>query len=86
MMNKITLFTMKGCFYCEDLKEKLNKNRISYRNKDINEYPEEYDKISNLLETDSIPIISVNGIWLIPGIDFDTIDECVEKVIKMIQN
>jgi anthraniloyl-CoA monooxygenase len=43
-MDKILiLFTMKGCPYCEIMKESLNENNIEYFVRDINQHKEEYD-------------------------------------------
>ena len=50
-MDKILiLFTMKGCPYCEIMKESLNENNIEYFVRDINQHKEEYDLFNNLMD------------------------------------
>ena len=43
-MDKLAvLFTMKGCPFCVELKEMLDKENIPYVDRDIHEYEEEYE-------------------------------------------
>jgi len=84
MKKRILVYTMKGCGHCTNLKQKLDEAKIEYVNKDIEIYESEYEKISKLLETDFIPLVKVENDWLIPEKNFNTIDECVEKVKKLI--
>ena len=42
-MKIVVLYTMKGCPYCDMIKEELKKEEIDYINRDINEFSEEYD-------------------------------------------
>lgn len=84
MKKRILIYTMKGCGHCSNLKQKLDESKIEYVNKDIDIYSSEYDKISELLETDFIPLVKVDNEWLIPERNFNTIDECVEKIKSMV--
>jgi len=81
---RILVYTMKGCGHCTNLKNKLIENRINFVNKDVNIYESEYEKISKELDTQFLPLVSVDGEWLVPEKDFTTINECVEKVSKLI--
>lgn len=83
-MKKIVIYTMKGCSHCDRLKNKLSEEKISYINKDIDIYETEYNRISSKLETDFIPLIKIDDEWLVPEKDFDTINECVNKIKKVI--
>ena len=43
-MDKIAvLFTMKGCPFCVELKEMLEKENIPFVNRDIHEHEDEYE-------------------------------------------
>ena len=47
-MDKVAVvFTMKGCRYCEELKTMLKEADISFINRDIEEYEEEYYQDEN---------------------------------------
>jgi glutaredoxin len=81
---RILVYSMKGCGHCTNLKNKLIENKINFINKDVNIYESEYEKISKELDTQFLPLVSVDGEWLVPEKDFTTIDECVEKVSKLI--
>ena len=83
MKKRVLLYTMKGCGHCNNLKQKLDESKIEYVNKDIDIYSSEYDKISEMLKTDFIPLAKVNDEWLVPEKDFKTIDECFEKIKKL---
>lgn len=84
MSNKILIYTMEGCGHCNKLKNKLDSNKISYTNRDINTYNEEYEKVAKKLDTDFIPLVNIKNTWLVPEKNFNTIDECVEIIKSMI--
>lgn len=84
MKKRILIYTMKGCGHCNNLKQKLDESKIEYVNKDIGIYESEYDKISEMLQTDFIPLVKVENDWLVPEKNFQTIDECVEKIKNLI--
>jgi glutaredoxin len=57
-MDKIVIvFTMKGCPYCVELKEILDKSNIDYINRDIDEYSEEYDMFSDVVGNEYVPAL-----------------------------
>ena len=51
----VVVYTMKGCPFCEDFKKMLQENNISFHERDIDEYSEEYDVFSKITENDMIP-------------------------------
>lgn len=51
----VVVYTMKGCPFCEDFKKMLQENNISFHDRDIDEYSEEYDVFSKITENDMIP-------------------------------
>jgi|LauGreDrversion4_2_1035121.scaffolds.fasta_scaffold1573963_2 glutaredoxin len=84
MKKRLLIYSLKGCGHCNNLKEKLNNLKIEYVNKDIDIYSNEYDRVCELLGTDFIPIVKIENTWLVPEKDFNTIDECVEKIKNLI--
>jgi len=88
---KITVvYTMKGCPFCVMIKEELNKENISFIERDIDEYEEEYDEFVRVTESDYIPALMLltldeneeasNVELLAPDRDFNDIYEGVELV------
>jgi len=55
-MDKVAvLFTMKGCPFCVDLKEMLEKEDIPFVDRDIHEYEEEYNLFVEVTENEYVP-------------------------------
>jgi len=55
-MDKVAvLFTMKGCPFCVDLKEMLEKEDIPFVDRDIHEYEEEYNLYVEVTENEYVP-------------------------------
>ena len=43
MDNLVILYTMKGCPFCQMMKEKLTESMIDYHERDIDDHKDEYD-------------------------------------------
>lgn len=55
-MDKIAvLFTMKGCPFCVELKEMLEKEEIPYVDRDIHKYEDEYDMFVEVTGNEYVP-------------------------------
>jgi len=53
---KITVvYTMKGCPFCTQIKEELEKNNILFIERDIDDYHEEYDEFVNITKNEYVP-------------------------------
>ena len=60
-MDKIAVvFTMKGCPHCMVLKEMLEEANISYVDRDIEEYEEEYDLFVEATGSDYVPAFMIS--------------------------
>ena len=83
---------MKGCPYCEQLKEKLNENNLNYIERDINENSDEYDIFVEITENEYVPAFMIieddketpKSKLFAPERDFNTLDEGVELIKKEI--
>jgi glutaredoxin len=85
-MSKITVYTMNDCPYCTDLKEKLIKENIEFRNVDVDlpESQDEFNKIIEASNAEEIPIIRIDKQLFLPNISFKSIDEAVELTKKFL--
>jgi glutaredoxin len=55
-MDKIAvLFTMKGCPFCVELKEMLEKEQIPFVNRDIHEHEDEYELFVEVTGNEFVP-------------------------------
>jgi len=92
-MDKITvLFTMKGCPFCVDLKEMLEKENIPFFDRDIHEYEEEYNLFVEVTKNEYVPAFMLiespgeNPITELfaPDRDFEDINEGFEIIKSFI--
>ena len=88
-MDKLAvLFTMKGCPFCVELKEMLDKENIPYVNRDIHEYEEEYELFVEVTENEYVPAFMLiespednpTTELFAPDRDFDDINEGFELI------
>jgi glutaredoxin len=94
-MDKVAvLFTMKGCPFCVELKEMLEKEDIFFVDRDIHEHEEEYDLFVEVTGNDFVPafmLIENPDVeqplteLFAPDRDFDDINEGFE-IIKSFLN
>lgn len=93
-MKVTVVYTMKGCPFCTEIKEELEKNNIIFLERDIDEYEEEYNEFSKITKCDYVPAFMLltldeneeahNVKLLTPENDYNTIHEGVEQVKKYI--
>jgi glutaredoxin len=59
-MDKLLIvFTMKGCPYCDEMKDKLNESGLEFIDRDIEEYEEEYNMFVEVTENDYVPAFMI---------------------------
>ena len=83
------IYTMEGCPFCEEIKQKLTENNIEFIDRDINKFEGEYDDFVKITESDFVPALliieesidKVEPFFYVPEKDFDLIDDAV-KIIK----
>lgn len=90
MKQYLVLFTMKGCPFCDMLKNSLKEEKIFFVDRDINDYKDEYEMfIKSVGGNEFVPafmIIETDGKnakseFYAPERDFNTIEDGV-KIIK----
>ena len=87
-MKVVVLYSMKGCPFCEMIKEEFDKENISFLERDI----EEYDEFVNATDNEYVPSMilldldkndeATNVKLIAPERDFEDIYEGVEIVKK----
>jgi glutaredoxin len=79
---------MKGCPHCDHIKDLLKENNISFYNRDIDEYNEDYEDFKKIAESDYVPALLIveeddeefRSFHYVPEKDFDKIEEAVEII------
>jgi glutaredoxin len=88
-MKKVILYTMKGCPWCQMMKDELKEARVKYIERDIDDHKDEYDILVEATSNDYLPALMLITInkgessdvkLLVPDRDFQEISEAVEKV------
>ncbi len=88
-MDKVAvIFTMKGCPYCDMLKEMLTEAEIPFINRDIDEYNEEYEMFSEVVGNEYVPALMLiespekdpKSELYAPERDYNELDEAVEII------
>lgn len=87
-MNKIILFTLKGCPHCVSLKNRLIDASIPFIELDVDDNPEIWAEVVNEINEELLPTTlitnteSEDGFIYVPSIDYETEDE----IFHIIQN
>jgi glutaredoxin len=89
--NVITLYTLKTCDKCKQLKDGLDKNGINYNNIYMEDYGMLADRIEKLYRCEKYPmVIYAENIWLpesssLPSTNI-AIYNTIPELIKMIKS
>jgi len=88
-MNQVVLYSMKGCPWCDMMKDALKQANIEFRDRDIDKYKKEYDMFVEATGNEYVPafmLMKIDGETikdvrlLAPERDYDDIHEAIEKV------
>lgn len=88
----VVVYTMKGCPFCEDFKKMLDEEKISFFDRDIDIYSEEYDSFSKITGNDMIPALLIiegnekkhKSFLYAPERDYNELTEAVDIIKKHI--
>ena len=56
-MKKVILYTMKGCPWCQMIKDELKEARVKYIERDIDDHKDEYDLFVEATSNDYLPAL-----------------------------
>jgi glutaredoxin len=78
----VRIYTIDGCPYCEEIKEKLTNENIEFLSVPVDkpENEAEYKAIHEITKSDDVPLIRVGKRLLVPHVSFLSIDEAVQLV------
>lgn len=88
-MKQVVLYSMKGCPFCDQMKNLLKESNIEYNERDIDDHKREYDKFVEATGNEYIPAFmliehegeEVKDVKLMaPDRDYQDIHEALEKV------
>lgn len=85
-MNTIVVFTLEGCIYCENLKDKLNDSNIEFLEIEINSNPLLWEQVVQQTTYDYLPTVFIklgesnNGPVFVPSIDYEDADDLLIKI------
>lgn len=85
-MNKIVLYGMQGCPYCDELKNILTKNNLNfdYIDVDLPENDGEFTKLFKITNSDQVPMVKIGKQILVPNVSFKSINECYDIICNLI--
>lgn len=83
-MKKVTVLRLSGCGHCKDLVEALDKAGVKYTSIDADENGRFADKIEEIVNTDTYPIVIIEVEGLFPFYIFraQTYEEVGEASLK----
>jgi len=86
-MDNLVLFTMEGCPFCVEMKDKLNELGVEFVDVDIEENETEYNMFKELVGNDFVPAFMVitedsQAKLYAPERDYNEIDEGIEIIKK----
>jgi glutaredoxin len=89
-MKQVVVFTMQGCGHCQHFKGMLNESKIEFHDRDINQYPDEYEMFKKA-KNDLVPAFMVidedntdNSELFAADLDFKTLEEALNLIKQRI--
>lgn len=86
---KVFLYTFESCKHCKDIKNLLKIAKISYTEKDVDVFADEWDNIIKEQKNEFLPTILIQNdkkkIYLMPDRDFKNIQEAVIKLASFLK-
>lgn len=83
----IKIYSIPDCIYCTELKEILTKEGVEFVDVNVNlpENESEYKKISEISNSNDVPIVRVGKQLLVPNISFRSIQEAYLLTTKFLK-
>jgi glutaredoxin len=85
-MENVKIYSIPECGYCNELKEILTNEGVEFIDVNVNleENEKEYNQISEITNSDQVPIIKVGKQLLVPNISFKSIREGADLTKKFL--
>jgi glutaredoxin len=86
MANKIIVFTLNGCFHCNELKKKLIKENIDFTELEIDENKKIWNSVVEQTGYNSLPTVFIGlngedeGPIFVPERDYESQEDLVGKI------
>jgi glutaredoxin len=82
----VTIYGIKDCPYCSELKEILTAEGVEFRDVDISlpENEDEFNKIVEISNAEEVPVVKVGQQLLVPNVSFRSIQEAAELTKKFL--
>lgn len=90
MEKKIIIFSLFGCQYCVNLKNKLTEMSIDFTDIDVEKNPDIWDQVVSQTNENVLPTIFIQhsdtneGEVYVPGINYEEEDEIIEILKNMV--
>jgi glutaredoxin len=81
-MEKIIMYASDSCNYCKSVKEYLDKEKIDYKVRLIDEWKEEWEQIIGLTGVGLLPTIFYKDNFFLPGRNFSN----PERLVFLLKN
>lgn len=85
-MNTVVVFTLDGCIFCEELKNRLNEEKINFLEIEINSNPIIWEQVVQQTNYDYLPTVFIklgennNGPVFVPSIDYEDNDDLISQI------
>lgn len=82
---EVILFSMKGCPYCDDLKNKLEEKKIRFVERDVDEHEILYESFSKKVDSEFLPAVVIGKKAFVPEKSFKTIEQAADIIENYLQ-
>jgi len=82
---EVILFSMKGCPYCDDLKNKLEEKKIRFVERDVDEHEILYESFSKKVDSEFLPAVVIGKKAFVPEKSFKTIEQAADIIESYLQ-
>lgn len=84
----VKIYTMNGCPFCEELKNRLTEMEIDFTeiNTDLEKHAEEYKIVSEIAQSGMVPLVKIGKNLLVPDKSFNTIKEAANITKKLLKD
>ena len=92
MSKQVLIYSMVECPYCTDLKEMVKAEGINFKNVDVDEFEDEWERVKELTKTEFVPTIFVKdtetrrGKYICPDVHFQDLEEALQLLKNELNN